>query len=51
MITTRLIKYIVAVVGNTVKGVININYKVIIEALIKIHVKVIAKRNIISVRS
>jgi len=31
MIITRLIKYIVAVVGNTEKGIINVDYKVIIE--------------------
>ena len=40
-----------AVVGNTAKGIININYKVIIKALIEIYSKVIAKRNAISVRS
>jgi hypothetical protein len=33
------------------KGIININYKAIIEALIEIYSKVIAKRNVISVRS
>ena len=41
----------VAVVGNTAKGIININYKVIIEALVKIYSEVIAKKNTISVRS
>ena len=51
MITTRPIKYMVAVVGNTVKGIINVDYKAIIEALIKVHSKVIAKRNATSVRS
>ena len=51
MIITGLIKYIVAVVGNTAKGIININYKVIIEALIEIHFKIIAKKNAISIRS
>ena len=40
-----------AVVGNIAKGTININYKVIIEALIEIYFKVITKRNTISVRS
>ena len=40
-----------AVVGNTVKGIININYKAIVEALIEIYSKVITKRNTISVRS
>ena len=51
IITTELIKYIVAIVGNTVKGIININYKAIIEALIKVYSEVIAKRNAISIRS
>ena len=40
-----------AIVGNIVKGIININYKAIIEALIEVYFKVIAKRNTISVRS
>ena len=44
-----------AVVGNVVKGTININYKAIIEALIEAFIevfsKIIAKRNIISIRS
>ena len=51
MIITKLIKYIVDIIGNTVKGTININYKTIIEVLIKIHFKVIAKKNIIFVKS
>ena len=38
-------------VGNTVKGIININYKVIIKALIEIYSEVITKRNAMSVRS
>ena len=41
----------VAVVGNIAKGIININYKVIMEALIEIYSEVIAKRNAMSVRS
>ena len=51
MTTTRLIKYIVAAVGNTVKGIINTNYKAIIEVLIEIHFKIIARRNAIFIRS
>ena len=51
MITTKLIKYIVTVVGNTVKGIININYKIIVEAFIKVYFKVITKRNAIFIRS
>ena len=34
-----------------VKGIININYKVIMEVFIKIYSKIIAKRNAMSVRS
>ena len=45
MITTGLTEYIVAVVGNTVKGTININYKAIIEVLMEVYFKVIAKRS------
>ena len=41
----------VAVVGNTVKGIININYKVIIEAFIKVYSEIIVKRNAIFIRS
>ena len=51
MITTRLIKHIVAVVGNTEESIINIDYKAIIEVLIEIHFKVIARRSVISVRN
>ena len=40
-----------AVVGNTVKGIININYKVIMEVLIEVHFKVIAKRSATFIRS
>ena len=41
----------VAVVGNTVKGIININYKAIIKALIEVYFKVTAKRNVIFIKS
>ena len=40
-----------AVVGNIVKDIININYKVIIEVLIEVYFKVIAKRNTIFIKS
>ena len=40
-----------AIVGNMAKGIININYKVIIKALIEVYSKVIIKRNAMSVRS
>ena len=51
MITIGLIEYIVAVVGNTAKGIININYKVIVEVLVEIHFEIIVKRNVTFIRS
>jgi hypothetical protein len=38
-------------VGNTAEGIININYKAIIEVLIEVYFKVITKRNIIFIKS
>ena len=40
-----------AIVGNIAKGIININYKAIVKALIEIYFKVTAKKNAIFVRS
>ena len=37
-----------AVIGNTVKGIININYKAIIE---KVYFKIITKKSTIFIRS
>ena len=51
MIITRLIKYIVATVGNIVKGIINTNYKIIIEVLIEVYFKIITKRNTIFIKN
>jgi hypothetical protein len=51
MIITRLIKYIVAVVGNTEEGIINVNYKVIIEVLIEVYFKIIIERSVIFIKS
>jgi len=51
MIITRLIKYIVAVVGNTEEGIINVNYKATVEVLIEVYFKVIAKRSATFIRS
>ena len=51
MIITRLIKYIVAIVGNTEEGTTNINYKAIVEVLVEVYFKVIAKRNATFIRS
>ena len=50
MIITGLIKRIVAVVGNTVEGIIN-DYKVKVEVLIEVYFEVIAKRSTTSVRN
>ena len=38
-------------VGNTVEGIINVDYKVIIEVLIEVHFEVIAKKNVIYIKS
>jgi hypothetical protein len=51
MITTGLIKYIVDIVGNIVKGIININYKAIIKVLMEVHFKIIARRNAIFIKN
>jgi len=40
-----------AVVGNTVKGIINVNYKVIIEVLVEVYFEVIARRSATFIRS
>ena len=40
-----------AVVGNIVKGIINVNYKVIIEVLMEVYFKTIARRNAIFIKS
>ena len=41
----------VAIVGNIVEGIINVNYKAIIEVLIEVYFKVIAKRSAIFIRN
>jgi hypothetical protein len=51
MTITRLIEYMVAIVGNIVKGIININYKVIIKVLIEVYFKEITRRNVIFIKS
>ena len=51
MITTKLTEYIVAVIGNMVKGIININYKAIIKVLIEVYFKVIVKKSTTFIRS
>jgi len=51
MITTGLIKHMVAIVGNIEEGIININYKATVEVLIEVHFKVIARRSAMFIRS
>ena len=51
MTITGLIEHIVAVVGNTVEGIINVDYKAIIEVLIEVYFEVITRRNAIFIRS
>jgi len=51
MITTGLIKHIVAMVGNTEEGIININYKATMEVLIEVHFKVITRRSAMFIKS
>jgi len=41
----------VAIVGDIVEGIININYKVIVEVLIEVYFKVIARRSAIFIKS
>jgi hypothetical protein len=41
----------VAMVGNTVEGIINIDYKAIIEVLVEVYSKVITRRSAIYIRS
>jgi hypothetical protein len=51
MIITRLIEYIVAVVGNTEEGITNVDYKAIMEVLVEVYFKVIARRSATFIRS
>jgi hypothetical protein len=51
MIITRLIKYMVAVVGNIKEGMINVNYKAIIEVLVEVYFEVITRRSAMFVGS
>ena len=41
----------VAIVGNTEEGIININYKAIIEVLMEVYFKVITRKSTIFIRS
>ena len=39
------------VVGNTEEGIINVDYKVVMEVLVEVHFKVIARRSATFIRS
>jgi len=41
----------VVVVGDTIKSIININYKIIIEVFIEVYFKIIIKKNTIFIRN
>ena len=41
----------VVIVGNIVEGIINVNYKVIIEVLVEVYFKIITRRSAIFIRS
>jgi len=41
----------VARVGDTVEGTININYKAIMEVLVEVYLKIINRRNAMFIRS
>ena len=45
-----LIKYIVAIVGNTVEGIIN-DYKAKVEVLMEVYFEVITRRSTIFIRN
>jgi len=51
MIITGLIEHIVAGVGDTAEGIINVNYKATVEVLMEVYLKTINKRNAIFIRS
>jgi len=51
MIITRLIKYIVAIVGNIKEGIINVNYKATVEVFMEVYFKVITRRSAIFIKS
>ena len=50
MITTGLIKYIVAIVGNMVKGIIN-DHEVKVEVFVEVYFKIITRKSVMFVRS
>jgi hypothetical protein len=51
MIITGPTKYTVAVVGNMAEGIININYRAIMEVFMEVYSEVIARRNTTYIKS
>ena len=51
MIITRLIKYMVAGVGDITEGTINVNYKAIMEVLVEVYFTTISRRNAMFIKS
>jgi len=50
-IITGLIEYMVAGVGDTVEGIINVDYKATVEVLVEVYFKIINRRNAMFVKS
>ena len=48
---TKLTEYIIAIIGNKIKGTININFKAIAEVFIEVYFKVITKKSTIFLKS
>ena len=51
MTITGLIKYIVVVVETMAKGIINIDYKAIVEVFVEVYFKIIARKSATFIRS
>ena len=51
MIIIGLIEYMVAVVGTTAKGIINVNHKAIVEVFVEVYFEIITRKSAIFVRS
>jgi len=51
MITTRLIKHIVDIIGNMAESIINVNYKTIMKVLVEVHFEMIARKNAMFIRN
>ena len=51
MITTGLIEYIVAMVGNMTKGTINVDREAIIEVFVEVYFEIIVRKSAMFARS